>query len=181
MHQLIPPLSSLRIFGYTTPLSWSRIALPLLLALLLVSCTEDDGPVTPPVGPGIAEVEARVQLLINQHRADKGLAPLALSDVITAQARQHSRNMAEGTVPFSHDGFAQRVEEIRKKIDIGAAGENVAMNSGYSDPARVAVDGWIKSDGHRGNIEGDYDLTGIGVAQSAAGAYYLTQIFVKKR
>ena len=87
----IPSLSLLRIIRHRSPLSWRRIALPMLLALLMISCSEDDGPITPPIDTGIAEVEARVQLLINQHRADKGLAPLTLSDVITTQARQHSR------------------------------------------------------------------------------------------
>ena len=158
-----------------------RTLLPLLLVLMLASCSEDDGPVDPPVTPGIAEIEARVHLLINQYRADKGLAPLALSDVITTQARNHSRNMADGSVPFSHDGFQQRVDEIKKQISIAGAAENVAMNSGYSDPAKVAYDGWLKSDGHRKNIEGNYDMTGVGVAQSSDGAYYLTQIFAKSR
>jgi uncharacterized protein YkwD len=157
------------------------LLLPLILLLLTVSCDEDDGPLTPPVDPGISEIEARVHTLVNQYRVDKGYAPLTQSDIIAAQARKHSRNMADGTVPFSHDGFPERVEEIRKQIDIGGAGENVAMNSGYSDPARVAVEGWLKSEGHRGNIEGNYDLTGIGVAQNSNGTYYLTQIFVKSR
>jgi uncharacterized protein YkwD len=153
----------------------------LLALLLLASCAEDDGPLNPPVTPGIAEVEARVQQLINQYRGDKGLPALELSDIITTQARQHSRNMADGTVTFSHDGFPQRVDAIKTQIEVAAAGENVAMNSGYTDPAKVSVDGWIDSDGHRANIEGDYDLTGIGVAQSSTGGYFLTQIFIKRR
>lgn len=155
--------------------------LPMFLLLLLVSCSEDNGPVVPPDMPSITEVEARVHMLINQYRADLGLAPFALSDVITTQARNHSGNMADGSVEFSHDGFPERVKAIQKQISIAAAGENVAMNSGYTDPARRSVDSWIDSDGHRANIQGDWDLTGIGVAQSAAGGYYLTQIFVKSR
>lgn len=157
------------------------LLLPLLVLLMIASCSEDDGPVTPPVDTGISEIEARVHALINQYRVEQGYAPLTLSDVITAQARQHSSNMASGSVPFSHDGFELRLDEIRKQLNIGGAGENVAMNSGYSDPAKVAFDGWLKSDGHRANIEGNYDLTGIGVAQSSAGSYYLTQLFVKTR
>lgn len=157
------------------------LILPFVFLLLFVSCSEDDGPVTPPVDTGITEIEARVHTLINQYRVEKGYAPLTLKDVITTQARQHSNNMASGSVPFSHDGFQQRVDEIKKQIDVGGAGENVAMNSGYTDPARVAFDGWIKSDGHRANIEGNYDLTGIGVAQNSSGTYYLTQLFVKSR
>ena len=158
-----------------------RLVPALLLLLVLASCSEDDGPVDPPVDPGIAEVEARVHLLINQYRADKGLAPLSQSDVITTQARKHSGDMADGSVPFSHDGFDDRVTAIRQQPSISGAGENVAMNSGYSDPAQTAVSGWIKSDGHRANIEGDFDLTGIGVSQSRSGAYFLTQIFAKSK
>ncbi|MBN1448396.1 MAG: CAP domain-containing protein [Bacteroidetes bacterium] len=126
-------------------------------------------------------MEQRVHTLINQHRVDLGLAPLTLRDVITIQARNHSRNMADGTVPFSHDGFTDRVDAISSQIPISGAAENVATISGYSDPARIAVDRWIKSAGHKANLEGDYDLTGIGVAQSATGGYYLTQMFAKSR
>lgn len=39
---------------------------------------------------------------------------------------------------------------------------NLAYNGGVSDTARVAVEGWIKSPGHRKNLEGAFDLCGIG-------------------
>ncbi|MBR9979309.1 MAG: CAP domain-containing protein [Bacteroidetes bacterium] len=157
---------------------------PLLLVLLLmlaVSCSEENGPVSPPINPGISEIESRVHQLINQYRVEEGLTPLTRSDIITMQARAHSNDIADGSVPFSHDGFEQRVETIKAEIAIAGAAENVAMNSGYSDPASISVEKWIESDTHRTNIEGNYDLTGIGVAQAASGAYYLTQIFVKTR
>lgn len=166
-----------------------RFPLPRLLKshiLLIVSvtilaaCSDDDG-VGPVDNPGIPEIEQRVHTLINQYRVDQGLAPLTMSDVITTQCRNHSRNMADGTVPFSHDGFQDRVDAISIQISISHAAENVATNSGYSDPAQVAVDGWIKSEGHKKNIEGNYDLTGVGVSQSAEGGYYLTQMFAKSR
>ncbi len=154
----------------------------LLLALLFIAACSDDEPVSPITdNPGIPEIEQRVHTLINQYRVGQGLQPLTLSDIITTQARNHSRDMADGSVPFSHDGFQERVDAISAQISIGGAAENVAMNSGYSDPARIAYDGWLKSDGHRKNIEGDYDLTGIGVAQSSSGGYYLTQLFAKSR
>jgi uncharacterized protein YkwD len=87
--------------------------------------------------------------------------------------------MAKGNVSFGHDGFSQRVKAIG--IPYKKAAENVAFNQGYTDPATVAVKGWIKSDGHRKNMEGDFDLTGIGIAQNARGEYFFTQIFVLKR
>jgi uncharacterized protein YkwD len=30
-------------------------------------------------------------------------------------------------------------------------------------------------------MEGNFDLTGIGVSKNAKGEYYLTQIFIKRR
>jgi len=53
------------------------------------------------------------------------------------------------------------------------------MNWGSTDPVGVAVSGWLNSTGHRNNIEGNYDLTGVGVAKSSDGKYYLTQMFAK--
>jgi len=43
------------------------------------------------------------------------------------------------------------------------------------------VQGWLKSPGHRKNIKGDFDVTGIGVSKNAQGDYYFTQIFIKRQ
>jgi uncharacterized protein YkwD len=43
--------------------------------------------------------------------------------------------------------------------------------------AREVVDGWLKSPGHKRNIEGDFTLTGIGIASDKQGNIYFTQIF----
>lgn len=170
--------------GYRIFAAQSRLHIRsfLLLAVLFIAACSDDEPVAPITDdPGIPEIEQRVHTLINQYRVEQGLQPLTLSDIITTQARNHSSDMADGSVPFSHDGFQERVDAISAQIPIAGAAENVAMNSGYSDPARIAYDGWLKSEGHRENIEGNYDLTGIGVSQSTSGAYYLTQLFAKSR
>lgn len=73
----------------------------------------------------------------------------------------------------------ERVQAIA--IPYRAAAENVAYNRGYTDPVAKAVEGWLNSSGHRRNIEGNYNLTGIGVAKNSQGAYYFTQIFILKR
>lgn len=54
-------------------------------------------------------------------------------------------------------------------------------NQGYSEEATAAVQGWIKSTGHRQNMEGNFNLTGIGVATNAKGQYYFTQMFIRSR
>lgn len=117
---------------------------------------------------------------INQYRQSRKLPPLILDPRISEQARLHSQAMASGKVPFSHQGFEQRVAAIRRVIPTRASAENVAFNKGYSNPDQQAVQGWIKSPGHRINIEGEYNLTGIGIAKNAKGEYYFTQIFIRR-
>lgn len=128
-----------------------------------------------------ASVEQAVHNQVNQYRAQRGLPPLSLDERISGQARTHSQNMASGAVPFSHNGFAQRVQAIGGMITYRAAAENVAYNQGYNDPATQAVQGWLRSTGHRQNIECNYNLTGVGVARNARGEYYFTQIFIRSR
>jgi uncharacterized protein YkwD len=127
----------------------------------------------------ITNLEKAVNQQINQYRASKKLPPLSVDPQITQIARIHSENMASGKVPFSHDGFEGRAKAIT--ISYQSVAENVAYNMGYSDPVRQAVEGWIKSEGHRKNMEGQFNLTGIGIAKNAKGEYYFTQLFVRTR
>ncbi|MBW4691872.1 MAG: CAP domain-containing protein [Lyngbya sp. HA4199-MV5] len=129
----------------------------------------------------IPALEQAVLTQINQYRASRKLPPLTLDSRISVQARAHSQAMASGRTPFSHNGFQQRVQAIARAIPYSSAAENVAYNQGYSDPVRQAVQGWLQSTGHRQNIEGSFDLTGVGIAQNAKGEYYFTQIFIRRR
>ncbi|NJR65112.1 MAG: CAP domain-containing protein [Leptolyngbyaceae cyanobacterium CRU_2_3] len=124
-------------------------------------------------------MERSILQQINQYRQKKRLSSLRTNPAIRRQARQHSRDMSNRHV-LTHNGFDLRVDNISKSIAYRSAAENVAYNWGFSAPERQAVEGWIKSAGHRENIEGDYDLTGIGVAKNAQGEYYFTQIFIKR-
>jgi uncharacterized protein YkwD len=92
----------------------------------------------------ITDLEKSVHERVNQYRASRKLPPLTLNSSMIEQARIHSQNMANGKVPFSHNGFQQRVDAIGKSITYRAAAENVAYNLGFSDPGRNAVEGWIK-------------------------------------
>jgi uncharacterized protein YkwD len=126
-------------------------------------------------------LEQAIYQQINQYRLSRNLPALKLNAYISQYARIHSEQMASGKVSFSHDGFEARIKAIGQKILYQKAAENLAVNQGYADPAKVAVQGWIKSSGHRQNMEGEFDLTGIGVARNGAGDYYFTQIFLKQR
>ena len=129
----------------------------------------------------LTSIEQAVQTQINQYRQQHNLPPLTIDERISNIARIHSQNMASGAVPFSHNGFQERVGAIAKIIPLSASAENVAYNKGYSDPATQAVQGWLHSSGHLRNIEGNYNQTGIGVAMNDKGEYYFTQIFIRKR
>ncbi|WP_017317042.1 CAP domain-containing protein [Mastigocladopsis repens] len=133
--------------------------------------------VTSPIRPKSTDLERSVFDQINRYRASRGLPKLSLNTKISRLARIHSQNMANGKVPFSHQGFRRRVSAI--PLRYRSAAENVAFNLGYSDPAQEAVSGWLHSPDHLVNIKGSYNMTGIGVATNSQGEVYLTQIFLR--
>jgi uncharacterized protein YkwD len=129
--------------------------------------------------PTTVQLERDAFNRINAYRQAKGLPALVWNEAIATQARIHSQNMANGRVPFGHDGFAARIAAT--KITYGGAAENVAYNQGYADPAKQAAEGWFKSPGHEINIRGNYSLSAVGVARNAQGKVYFTQLFMRPR
>lgn len=110
------------------------------------------------------------------HRQSKGLSELTLHVSITEQARNHSKNMADQMVTFSHDGFNERIAIIRESISrINISGENISYGH---DSAEAVVGAWLQSQGHKNNMEGDFTHTGVGIAADNEGKHYYTQIFI---
>jgi uncharacterized protein YkwD len=123
-------------------------------------------------------IEEEILSWINKYRESRSLPALQMNTVISEQAFRHSEEMADKRVAFGHDGFQERVRSIIQKIGtLRASAENVAF--GKLSPEEV-VSLWIKSPGHRKNIEGNYTMTGIGVAKAGDGSLYFTQIFSRK-
>ena len=126
----------------------------------------------------LSTLNVDILTLINQHRKSIGLSELQPLDIANTEAQHHSVDMVKGKTPFGHDGFEDRIADIRKATGfIRGAAENVAY--GQLTAAQV-VDGWLHSPGHKKNIEGDYNLTGVGTVQREDGVIYFTQIFIKK-
>ncbi|WP_207514726.1 CAP domain-containing protein [Longitalea luteola] len=122
-----------------------------------------------------AGMEDDILKYINAYRRKKGLRPLTMNAAISAEAQQHSENMAARRTSFGHNGFQGRVKRFSPAINgVSGVAENVALGS---TTAKEVVDNWLKSAMHRKNIEGDYTLTGIGVAADKKGTLYFTQIF----
>jgi uncharacterized protein YkwD len=153
----------------------------LLLFMLFIGAT---GIPRAGIPPGAADphryqksMEEEILYYANLDRKTMGLAPLKMNADESEIAAKHSRDMASGKVPFGHDGLSDRANAIRKKLgELHAVGENVA--SGQMN-AKEVVDGWLKSPGHKRNIEGDFTLTGIGYAKDRNSVIYFTQIFSK--
>lgn len=143
---------------------------PFLICLLIQGCEkEKDNEL-----PFVAGIENGILDKINNYRLSLDLPPLEQNNFIQSLCRDHARNMAVNKVSLGHDGFEQRAEEIMNEYGSGMVAENVAM--GYKD-AESVVRGWLESPGHKANIEGDFNLTGIGVIKNNEGVLYYTQIF----
>jgi hypothetical protein len=114
--------------------------------------------------------------LTNVFRREQGREPdVEWSAEMAEIGWKHSKNMGEGEVAFGHDGFSERAKEMR----MSSAGENVFMVQGVAaaSVAKLAVDGWANSPGHRRNMLGNWRFCGIGVYRNGSGGYYLTQLF----
>jgi uncharacterized protein YkwD len=134
-----------------------------------------NGFATPP--GSFIRMEKDIFRYVNKHREAVGLPVLSLNDIESEVATRHSFNMANGKLPFGHKDLQKRMHIISTRVGhIVATGENVA--SGQMS-AQEVVEGWLRSPGHRRNIEGDFTLTGIGIAQNRKGVIYYTQIFTK--
>jgi len=116
---------------------------------------------------------------VNKHRKAIGKSELQMLTAASTEATRHSANMAAKRVSFGHTDFEKRVSAISRALGgtVSGAAENVADGK---LTAQQVVDGWLHSPGHKKNIEGNYTLTGIGLAKDAGGIIYFTQIFIHK-
>lgn len=156
------------------------LALALLLPLsgCLPAAEVRDGASDPGLSAPLVEIEREVHARVNEYRSSRRLAPLQRDPVLASLARDHSARMARGERPFGHDGFEDRVRAARAGRALEGVSENVATNNYPVNQvaARVVV-GWVESSGHRRNLEGGFDIAGVGVARAPSGDYFITQLY----
>jgi uncharacterized protein YkwD len=128
----------------------------------------------------ILNTEKKIHQLINQYRSSINLPFLGFNEKISQLAREHSEAMANNKIPFGNGGFNERIKKINRSIPNKAASENVAAYQGNPLSEEIIVQFWLKSAKHRKVIQGDYNLTGIGMAKNSENKYYITQIFIRK-
>lgn len=114
---------------------------------------------------------SRVLELVNQHRANNGLAALTLDSTLSSAAAIRAQ---ETTVSFSHtrpNGSAWYT------VTSHVNGENLVMGTGMD--ADEAVSSWMASPAHKDCIlDGSFTRTGIAVCQSGS-EWYWVQLFSK--
>jgi uncharacterized protein YkwD len=137
----------------------------------------------------LKEVERKVFQLTNEARRDHHLMPLGRDTNLIDIARAHSDDMLKRNY-FSHvspDGksIQDRIVPAYSRT-LSRAGENIWSGHGYdySDTtlmARVIVDSWMSSPGHRANIlNPNYNYLGVGVS-AMAKEVRATQNFIQNR
>ncbi|WP_075343205.1 CAP domain-containing protein [Tenacibaculum agarivorans] len=149
---------------------------------LMVSCTSEDPQIdgvneNPDTNVGTdASYEGQILQLLNNHRASKGLAKLEVLDIIKSQTDKHTDYMISAGA-ISHANFSDRGKYLSDNAGAKNIGENVAV--GYNT-AQSVVTGWINSDGHRKNIEGNFTHFNLTAKQNSNGRWYYTNIFIRK-
>jgi uncharacterized protein YkwD len=107
-------------------------------------------PATPPANPGNDYV-TQLHTLINQARAQNGLAPLRIDNRLSNAADFHNRWMRDNNC-FSHNcpGEPPVITRMRNaNYPALSGGENIGK--GYTSPQHM-MDGWMNSAGHRAAI-----------------------------
>jgi len=130
-----------------------------------------------------AQLEHEIFTEINNIRKSIGAGKLTRAADLDRAASMHSTDMAKNNF-FSHKGSNGSRADTRakqQKITFQAYSENLAMNCHYPQPARYAIQGWLKSKEHYDNlIDKQYTETGISAVYAGDGCWYFTQVFCKR-
>ena len=157
----------------------------ILCTVFLTSCSkdsiQDDVSTYNQVATERAEynyntIEVEILDELNLYRRTLGLTELKPMAELSVESEEHNLYMIEeGTV--SHDNFSRRASQLIVRAGAKTVAENVAY--GYRT-SQAAVNAWLKSKGHRENIEGEFTHFGISVREDENGKNYFTNIFIKR-
>ncbi|MFN8258351.1 MAG: CAP domain-containing protein [Bacteroidales bacterium] len=143
----------------------------MMLVLLFSSCEKQEFNTQ-----NQTDYDREILEAVNAYRAGKGLTPLVHDDFLWQVANSHSENMANGSIPFGHDGLTERSDLVTTHYFNSTYAENIAKGQGTGTEL---VESWLGSIGHKKNIEGNFTLTGLSAIKSADGTWYYTQVFCK--
>ncbi len=120
--------------------------------------------------------------LINRARRSRGLEPLAAPKSLTRAADHKSGDILRCD-EFSHEACGREFTHWMTHFGYHGCseGENIAWGSGSLGTPRSIFRAWMHSQGHRENILGAYEDTGIGLRtgplEGYGGAHVWTEEF----
>ena len=116
---------------------------------------------------------------VNIERMNRRLPPLTWDDRVAKIAKNHAAYLAS-VGKLDHVGANRStIRDRMASLRWTAAGENLAMNKGYVDPIKNAIEGWIRSSGHAANMfSSTYRVSGMAVVRSRNGTYFFVQNFM---
>jgi uncharacterized protein YkwD len=129
----------------------------LVFAFVMVSAV--------PPAQATTDAEEAIHAMINEARAESGLARLNLSDQLSRIARRHSKEMASFGGLF-HSCLTCRIQ----------GGRTLAENVGFGADAQVVQGALMQSPPHRAIILGRWRRVGVGIVRQG-GLAWVTQIF----
>jgi uncharacterized protein YkwD len=156
-----------------------RMLVPVIVGAALAVLAPAPTWAQAPTADALKQMEGQVFALVNQRRAEAGLAPFTRAADLDAAARRQSLDMAI-TGNFDHTGTdgSSPFDRIRAAgYNFTNAGENIAAGQ---DTAAGVMTTWMNSPGHRANILGaDYKEIGISVVfqEGSEFRFYWTQTF----
>lgn len=145
----------------------------------------DAGPAGEPPAASSEEapraMEREIFERVNDERRERGLAPVAWDDRLAELARDWSREMAD-TGQLRHQDLQGALQggEVEGYASLG---ENVFSGTGTGSVTAGRIHaGWMRSEGHRGNVlEPGWDRLGVGVVCAEDGSVWATQEFGRTR
>jgi uncharacterized protein YkwD len=131
---------------------------------------------TPPAGQSLAQTAAATLCLVNQERAQQGLAPLRANRRLRRAATSHAREMVHRDY-FAH--ISAHGSSVGRRLETSgyvsskrrwAAGEALAWGTGEKATPREIVSGWMNSLDHRAILlTPRFRDAGLGLARGAPG------------
>jgi uncharacterized protein YkwD len=120
--------------------------------------------------------ENQMLVLVNAEREKRGLPSVIIDERLRDVAREHAKDMLERGY-FSHytpEGLSPFDRIEASNIAYGYAGENLA----FAPDVQIAMDGLMKSQGHRENIlSANFGKAGIGVIDAGVFGKMFVQEF----
>lgn len=159
----------------------TRTLIPLFVAFLCLlgsGTTPLPAAAAPPPAQQQATYRTQIAELLDLHntiRAEHGLGPLRYSPTLAVEFSQpYNDQLADADAPLEH----QDLRPLVAWPGATSAGENLYWGGGSLGTPSAAMEGWMKSEGHRDNIlTPEFNHIAIGWSRSPGGRMYSTVNF----